>query len=56
MGLSTGLSGELPPAGKYVLIALMFLGRVGTITFATALSLRHRRQLYTFPEERPIIG
>lgn len=56
VGLSTGLSGELPPAGKYVLIALMFLGRVGTITFATALSLRHRRQLYTFPEERPIIG
>jgi len=56
VGLSTGLSGELPPAGKYVLIALMFLGRVGTITFATALSLRHRRQLYQFPEERPIIG
>lgn len=56
VGLSTGLSAELPPAGKYVLIALMFMGRVGTITLATALSLRHRRQLYTFPEERPIIG
>jgi trk system potassium uptake protein len=56
VGLSTGLSGELPPAGKYVLIGLMFMGRVGTITFATALAMRHRRQLYQFPEERPIIG
>lgn len=56
VGLSSGLSPVLPPEGKYVLIGLMFMGRVGTITFATALSLRHRRQLYHFPEERPIIG
>lgn len=56
VGLSTGLSPELPPAGKYVLVMLMFMGRVGTITFATALSMRHRRQLYEYPEERPIIG
>ncbi|MDO5743315.1 MAG: potassium transporter TrkG [Micrococcaceae bacterium] len=56
VGLSTGLSGELPPAGKYVLSALMFSGRIGTITLATALALRQRNQLYHFPEERPIIG
>ncbi|MEE1621332.1 TrkH family potassium uptake protein [Zafaria sp. Z1313] len=56
VGLSTGLSGELPPAGKYVLSALMFAGRVGTITLAAALTLRQRDQLYHFPEERPIIG
>lgn len=55
-GLSTGLSGELPPSGKYVLSALMFAGRVGTITFASALALRQRRNLYRYPEERPIIG
>ncbi len=55
-GLSTGLSGELPPSGKYVLAALMFAGRVGTITFASALALRQRRNLYRYPEERPIIG
>lgn len=56
VGLSTGLAGELPPEGKYVLSALMFAGRVGTITLATALSLRQRNQLYHYPEERPIIG
>lgn len=56
VGLSTNLSGELPPAGKYVLSALMFAGRIGTITLAAALTLRQRNQLYHFPEERPIIG
>ncbi|MFC4370443.1 TrkH family potassium uptake protein [Citricoccus nitrophenolicus] len=55
-GLTTGLTAELPPAGKYVLTALMFAGRVGTITFASALALRQRRNLFRYPEERPIIG
>jgi Trk-type K+ transport system membrane component len=56
VGLSTGLSAELPPAGVYVLSVLMFAGRVGSITLAAALALRQRRQLFHYPEERPIIG
>lgn len=55
-GLSVGLSATLPPSGIYVLSALMFIGRLGTITVATGLALRSRRRLYKFPEERPIIG
>lgn len=55
-GLSTGVSAEAPPAGKYVLTAMMFAGRVGTITFAAALALRQRRVLYRYPTERPILG
>lgn len=55
-GLSVGLSPELPPAGKYILAALMFAGRLGPITFAAALALRQRDQLYRYPDERPIIG
>lgn len=55
-GLSTNLSAEVDPAGKYVLAVLMFAGRVGTVTLAAALALRQRRQLYRYPEERPIIG
>ena len=55
-GLSVGVSAESPPTGKYVLTAMMFAGRVGTITFAAALALRQRRVLYRFPVERPIIG
>jgi Trk-type K+ transport system membrane component len=56
VGLSTNLSAELPPSGVYVLAALMFAGRIGTITVASALALRQRRQLFHYPEERPIIG
>ncbi|TIH39092.1 TrkH family potassium uptake protein [Subtercola vilae] len=55
-GLSTGLTASLPDAGVYVMAATMFMGRIGTVTFAAALALRQRRQLYKHPEERPIVG
>jgi trk system potassium uptake protein len=56
VGLSTGITPDLPDAGKYVLVALMFIGRTGTMTFAAALALRDRRRIVRYPEERPIIG
>ena len=56
VGLTTGVTHELPEAGKYVLVALMFIGRTGTMTFAAALALRDRRRVIRHPEERPIIG
>jgi Trk-type K+ transport system membrane component len=55
-GLSTGITPDLPDVGKWTLIALMFLGRVGTITAAAALALNSRRRLYRLPEERVIVG
>jgi trk/ktr system potassium uptake protein len=56
VGLSTGFTADLPPAGQALLVALMFLGRVGTITVATGLALRSRQRPYRYPEERPIVG
>lgn len=56
VGLSTGITAAIPPAGQVVLVVLMFLGRLGPITFATALALRERSILYQLPKERPIIG
>ena len=56
VGLSTGLSAELPPAGQFILVVLMYVGRVGTVTAASALALRPRQRLYRYPEERPIVG
>ena len=56
VGLSTGITGELPAAGQLLLVIVMLAGRVGPITFVTALALRQRRREYRFPEERPIIG
>lgn len=55
-GLSSGLTAELPPSGLYVLSGLMFAGRVGIMTFAAALTVRHTRIRRRFPEGRPIIG
>jgi len=56
VGLSTGITHDLPDAGKYVLTVLMFIGRTGTMTLAAALALRSRRRVIRLPEERPIIG
>ncbi|MCL2594408.1 MAG: TrkH family potassium uptake protein [Promicromonosporaceae bacterium] len=56
VGLSTGITAGLPDAAKYVLCALMFIGRVGIMTFAAALALRQRQRVIRFPAERPIIG
>lgn len=56
VGLSTGITAQLPPSGQLVIIALMFIGRVGTITVATALALGAQKRPYRYPEENPIVG
>lgn len=56
VGLSTGITGDLPPSALFVLCLLMFVGRVGTITVATALALGGRERPYRYPEENPIVG
>ena len=56
VGLSTGITANLPPAGQIILMVLMFLGRLGPLTLGTALVLRHRKVLYELPKERPVIG
>lgn len=56
VGLSTGITADLPPSALLVLCALMFVGRVGTITVATALALGQRERPYRYPEENPIVG
>ncbi|WP_258718717.1 TrkH family potassium uptake protein [Saccharopolyspora gloriosae] len=55
-GLSTGITGELPVTGQLILVVLMFTGRVGPVTLASALALRERLRRYDLPEERPIVG
>lgn len=56
VGLSTGITGALPADAQIVLMILMFLGRVGTVTVATALALNTSPRLYDVPEQRPIVG
>ncbi len=40
VGLSTGITGKLSVAGRWVTIFLMFFGRVGLLTLAAALTVR----------------
>ncbi len=43
VGLSTGVTGGLTDLGKATIIALMFMGRVGVLTFGLALAANVRR-------------
>lgn len=56
VGLSTGITGTLPPLAQTLLLVLMFAGRLGPILLASALAVRTRPLTYEFPKERPIIG
>jgi len=56
VGLSTGAITSMPPAAHVILAVLMFAGRLGPITLASALATRERTRRYRFPEERPIVG
>lgn len=56
VGLSTGLTAELPDSASYVMALTIFMGRVGTVTLAAAVAATTRTQLYSLPVERPIVG
>lgn len=55
-GLSTGILPSLSTAGKLLLCAAMFLGRVGPLTAAYSLQRRQGRARYRFPEAAVRIG
>lgn len=44
VGLSTGITGDLTSFGKSVIILVMFIGRVGVLTFGFALLERKRKE------------
>jgi trk system potassium uptake protein TrkH len=56
VGMSTGITADLPAAAQLILVLLMFLGRLGPLTLGSALALRQRRTAYELPKERPAIG
>lgn len=56
VGLSMGITSELPAIAEVLLSGLMLLGRVGPIMLASALALQERPRRYELPEERPIVG
>jgi len=56
VGLSLDVTSQLSTFGKLLVSLLMFLGRVGPITFVLALAARERTPRYKYPEEEIAIG
>jgi trk system potassium uptake protein len=56
VGLSTGITADLPAAGQVLLVLLMYIGRIGPLTLASGLALRDRARRHQLPEERTIVG
>ena len=55
-GISTGLVRELCPFSRYVMMALMFLGRLGSVSFAVALLEKRAAPPVQYPVEKITIG
>jgi len=56
VGLSTGITADLPPGAQLVIISLMYAGRVGVVTLALALAMKQVPRAFRYPEEKPIVG
>lgn len=56
VGLSTGITADLPEHAKFLLSLLMLFGRLGPIIVATSLALRRTKRHFEYPKERPLIG
>ena len=56
VGLSTGITAQLPEHAKFLLALLMLFGRLGPIIEATSLALRRTKRHFEYPKERPLIG
>jgi trk/ktr system potassium uptake protein len=55
-GLSTGITPHLSRLGKLILVLVMFVGRVGPLTVATAAGRSLARVKYRYAEENVMIG
>jgi len=56
VGLSRGITSHLTNFGKIIIIITIFVGRVGPLTLALAISGKKVAKLYEYPEESIIIG
>lgn len=56
VGLSTGITPMLSAAGKIIVILTMFAGRIGPLTLALAIAMQKDRPVYSYPEEKIMIG
>ncbi|WP_096202757.1 TrkH family potassium uptake protein [Bacillus sp. FJAT-45350] len=55
-GLSMGITSELSLPSQFILMILMFIGRVGLIVFLFSVRRKETKSYYKYPTERIIIG
>ena len=56
VGLSTGITNGLSIAGKIIITFVMFIGRLGPLVIALAVSRRPDKSQYYFAEENIMVG
>lgn len=56
VGVSMGITPDLSPAGKMVVIFLMFVGRIGPLTLALAVGEKSGRVSLRYPEGKIMVG
>jgi len=56
VGLSTGITPELSVAGRLIITAAMFIGRLGPLIFISVLTERQRPTEYRYPKDVIRIG
>lgn len=55
-GMSMGITPELSVIGKCIIMALMFIGRIGLTSFLFIIGGKEQKANYHYPKERIIIG
>jgi len=56
VGLSTGITASLSNAGKLIIILTMYIGRIGTLTLAMAITKRIVYSKYRYSEINILVG
>lgn len=56
VGLSTGITASLSSAGRLVIIATMYIGRVGVLLLMAAIFTDTRPSLIKYPQESMLVG
>lgn len=56
VGMTAGITGSLHPVSACVIVALMFIGRVGSVSFAVALLEKHKQPPVVDPTADIMVG
>jgi trk system potassium uptake protein TrkH len=56
VGLTTGVTPTLTTAGKFLIIAVMLVGRLGPLTLLAALTFNLKPARYNYPDEAIVVG